>query len=117
MRVAVADAIGGCCTVPVNRDLQALGLPDGARACLFDLDGVITGTAVVHARAWKEMFDAFLRERAEQTGEPFVAFDPRADYDALRRRQAAGRRDRVVPRLPRHRAARGRPGRPPEPPP
>ena len=58
-----------------------LGLPDGVRACLFDLDGVITRTAVVHARAWKEMFDAYLRERSEQTGEPFVEFDPRADYD------------------------------------
>jgi beta-phosphoglucomutase family hydrolase len=69
------------CAVPVIRDLQGLGLPDGARACLFDLDGVITRTAVVHARAWKEMFDAYLRERAEQTGAPFVPFDPRADYD------------------------------------
>ena len=67
-----------CC---VTRDLRALGLPDAARACLFDLDGVITRTAAVHARAWKEMFDAFLRERSERTGEPFVPFDPRADYD------------------------------------
>jgi beta-phosphoglucomutase family hydrolase len=58
-----------------------LGLPDGVRACLFDLDGVITRTAVVHAKAWKEMFDAYLRERSEQTGEPFVEFDPRTDYD------------------------------------
>jgi beta-phosphoglucomutase-like phosphatase (HAD superfamily) len=62
-------------------DLQSLGLPDGVRACLFDLDGVITRTAVVHARAWKEMFDAYLRERSEQTGELFAPFDPRADYD------------------------------------
>jgi beta-phosphoglucomutase family hydrolase len=69
------------CAVPVSRGLEALGLPDAVRACLFDLDGVITATAVVHARAWKEMFDAFLRERSEQTGEPFVPFDPRADYD------------------------------------
>jgi beta-phosphoglucomutase family hydrolase len=58
-----------------------LGLPDGVRACLFDLDGVITRTAVVHAKAWKEMFDAYLRERSQQTGEPFVPFDPREDYD------------------------------------
>ncbi|CAA9514359.1 MAG: Beta-phosphoglucomutase, partial [uncultured Solirubrobacterales bacterium] len=48
-----------------------LGLPDGVSACLFDLDGVLTQTAKVHAAAWKEMFDAFLRERAERTGEPF----------------------------------------------
>jgi beta-phosphoglucomutase family hydrolase len=58
-----------------------LGLPDGVRACLFDLDGVLTKTAVVHAAAWKEMFDAYLRERAARTGDQFVPFDPVADYD------------------------------------
>jgi beta-phosphoglucomutase family hydrolase len=57
-----------------------LGLPDSIRACLFDLDGVLTRTATVHAAAWKEMFDAFLRDRAEATGEPFVPFDPAEDY-------------------------------------
>src|SRR5262249_47304414 len=55
--------------------------PSGIRACLFDLDGVLTQTARVHAAAWKEMFDAFLRERAERTGERFVPFDPVVDYD------------------------------------
>jgi beta-phosphoglucomutase family hydrolase len=58
------------------------GLPDGVTACLFDMDGVVTQTAVVHAAAWKEMFDDFLRSRAEQTGTEFVPFDPHADYDA-----------------------------------
>jgi beta-phosphoglucomutase family hydrolase len=58
-----------------------LGLPDAIRACLFDLDGVLTQTAKVHAAAWKEMFDAFLRDRAEKTGEQFVPFDPVHDYD------------------------------------
>jgi beta-phosphoglucomutase family hydrolase len=58
-----------------------LGLPDGVRACLFDLDGVLTKTAEVHAAAWKEMFDAYLKERAARTGEEFVPFDPVADYD------------------------------------
>jgi len=58
-----------------------LGLPVGTRACLFDLDGVLTQTAKVHAAAWKEMFDAFLRKRAAQTGESFEPFDPVADYD------------------------------------
>jgi beta-phosphoglucomutase family hydrolase len=58
-----------------------LGLPDGVRGCLFDLDGVITQTAKVHAAAWKEMFDDYLRERASRTGEKFVPFDPVADYD------------------------------------
>ena len=60
---------------------RVLGLPDGIAVCLFDLDGVLTQTAKVHAAAWKQMFDEFLRERAEQTGEPFQEFDARADYD------------------------------------
>jgi beta-phosphoglucomutase family hydrolase len=58
------------------------GLPDGVAACLFDMDGVVTQTAVVHAAAWKEMFDDFLRQRAESTGTAFVPFDAHADYDA-----------------------------------
>jgi beta-phosphoglucomutase family hydrolase len=58
-----------------------LGLPDGVRACLFDLDGVLTQTAKVHAAAWKKMFDDFLRERAAKGGEPFLPFDPVAEYD------------------------------------
>ena len=57
-----------------------LGLPDGVQACLFDLDGVLTDTAAVHNRAWKQTFDEFLRHRADATGEPFVEFDPGADY-------------------------------------
>ncbi|MGW1750393.1 HAD family hydrolase [Streptomyces sp. NPDC002092] len=55
-----------------------LGLPEAIQACLFDLDGVVTRTAVVHAAAWKETFDAFLRER---DGEQFRPFDATADYD------------------------------------
>ncbi|HUA28477.1 MAG TPA: beta-phosphoglucomutase family hydrolase [Streptosporangiaceae bacterium] len=58
-----------------------LGLPDGVRGCLFDLDGVLTQTAKVHDAAWKEMFDAYLRERAQRTGEKFVPFDSVKDYD------------------------------------
>jgi beta-phosphoglucomutase family hydrolase len=57
-----------------------IGLPDSVRACLFDLDGVLTRTATVHAAAWKEMFDGYLRERAARTGEEFVPFDQVADY-------------------------------------
>jgi beta-phosphoglucomutase family hydrolase len=45
------------------------------------MDGVVTQTALVHAAAWKAMFDTFLRQRSEQTGEPFVPFDPVHDYD------------------------------------
>jgi len=54
-----------------------LGLPDGVHACLFDLDGVLTDTASVHRRAWKAMFDDFLRSRL---GSDFVPFDADADY-------------------------------------
>ncbi len=57
------------------------GLPAGILACLFDMDGVVTQTALVHAAAWKQMFDDFLRQRAEQTGEKFVPFDSSHDYD------------------------------------
>jgi beta-phosphoglucomutase family hydrolase len=48
---------------------------------LFDLDGVLTKTAKVHAAAWKEMFDGYLGERSARTSEGFVPFDPVADYD------------------------------------
>ena len=54
-----------------------LGLPDDILACLFDLDGVVTKTAVVHAAAWRETFDAFLRERDGDSFRPFTD----ADYD------------------------------------
>jgi beta-phosphoglucomutase family hydrolase len=54
-----------------------LGLPEGTRACLFDLDGVLTDTASVHAAAWKQMFDEFLRAR---DGAGFRPFDVHADY-------------------------------------
>jgi beta-phosphoglucomutase family hydrolase len=58
-----------------------LGLPDGIRACLFDLDGVLTQTAKVHAAAWKQMFDEYLQARAERAGVQLVPFDGREDYD------------------------------------
>jgi beta-phosphoglucomutase family hydrolase len=58
-----------------------LGLPDGVTACLFDLDGVLTQTAKVHAAAWKQTFDGYLRERAAREGTEFVPFDAVADYD------------------------------------
>ena len=61
--------------------VRALGLVQGVRGCLFDLDGVVTKTAKVHAAAWKEMFDEFLTSSAERAGKPFVPFDPVEDYD------------------------------------
>jgi beta-phosphoglucomutase family hydrolase len=56
-------------------------LPPGIEACLFDMDGVLTETATVHAAAWKETFDDYLRRRADSAGEPFRPFDAGADYD------------------------------------
>jgi beta-phosphoglucomutase family hydrolase len=58
-----------------------LGLPASVRACLFDLDGVLTDTAKVHAVAWKETFDQYLQARAAATNEKFVPFDEAKDYD------------------------------------
>lgn len=47
---------------------------------LFDLDGVITATARLHAFAWKRTFDEYLRNRSEHTGEPYIPFDISDDY-------------------------------------
>jgi beta-phosphoglucomutase family hydrolase len=58
-----------------------LGMPAGIHACLFDLDGVLTQTARVHAAAWKELFDEYLGARARRQGEPFIPFDEHDDYD------------------------------------
>ena len=49
-------------------------------AVLFDLDGVLTSTAAIHARAWKEMFDAYLARRAKARGDVFRPFDIDTDY-------------------------------------
>ncbi len=81
------------CAAPVARFRRAadrirgyidsvLGLPDSITACLFDLDGVLTGTATVHDAAWTEMFDEFLRTRTARTGDPYSAFDPVVDYNS-----------------------------------
>lgn len=57
--------------------VNLLGLPGGVRAGLFDMDGVLTKTATVHAAAWKEMFDDFLLAR---DGTGFHPFDLDHDY-------------------------------------
>ncbi|CAN5443592.1 beta-phosphoglucomutase family hydrolase [soil metagenome] len=54
-----------------------LGLPENVRACLFDLDGVLTDTASVHTKAWTRMFDDYLRQR---DGADYTPFDPVTDY-------------------------------------
>src|SRR4051794_22597917 len=67
-----------------------LGLPEGVTALLFDLDGVLTQTAKVHAAAWKDMFDGFLREREGDGFEPFSpedynrCVDGKPRYDGVR---------------------------------
>jgi beta-phosphoglucomutase family hydrolase len=58
-----------------------LGLPDSIRGLLFDMDGVLTQTAVVHAEAWKQAFDAFLEKHAEAHGGTFEPFDKEKEYD------------------------------------
>ncbi|MFC7529545.1 HAD family hydrolase [Actinoplanes sp. GCM10030250] len=57
-----------------------LGLPSQVTACLFDLDGVLTQTALVHNAAWKQTFDSFLESLAVRNGTPFVPFDSTTDY-------------------------------------
>ena len=60
---------------------MTLKLPEQIRACLFDMDGVMTETATVHAAAWKQMFDEYLRERAKRAGQQFKPFDLVSDYN------------------------------------
>lgn len=71
---------------------RMLGLPGGVAVCVFDLDGVLTTSAEVHAAAWTETFDRFLLEQADRHHRPFIAFDPRNDYDLV---AARPRRDGV----------------------
>jgi beta-phosphoglucomutase family hydrolase len=59
-----------------------LRLPDRIAACLFDLDGVLTRTAEVHAAAWKQTFDLFLRRRSAGGEEDRSPFDAEHDYAA-----------------------------------
>ena len=49
-------------------------------AVVFDLDGVVTQTSLVHAAAWKALFDSFLKTRAAHEGRDFVPFDDKVDY-------------------------------------
>jgi len=62
---------------PRSYRVGMLGLPETIRACLFDLDGVLTQTAKVHQAAWKRTFDDLLRQR---DGDGFSPFSP-ADYN------------------------------------
>lgn len=62
--------------------LHQLGLPEGTRACLFDLDGVLTDSAVLHATAWSEALDPVLLELANETDRHFERFDRETEYRA-----------------------------------
>lgn len=67
---------------PFAVSVRMLGLPPSTKACLFDLEGVLTDSAAVHASAWGEVFDDLLLRLAERTGWQFVPFDRVADYRA-----------------------------------
>ena len=64
--------------VPVRK--QMIGLSAAMRACLFDLDGVLTDSAHVHASAWAQVLDEFLLRSTSRTGWHFIPFDADADY-------------------------------------
>lgn len=64
--------------LPVTRAM--LGVPPRTKACLFDLEGVLTDSGVLHAAAWAEVFDAFLLRRSDQLGWQFRPFDRQFDY-------------------------------------
>jgi beta-phosphoglucomutase-like phosphatase (HAD superfamily) len=79
-------------------------VPAGIAGCLFDLDGVLTQTAKLHAEAWKQMFDDFLRS-IDGRGEPFHPFDLPDDYVEYvdgKLRPVSG-----FPGIARHNVARG----------
>ncbi len=67
-------------TVPVTNAM--LGLPATVRACLFDVESVLTDSGRVHALAWGDVFDEFLLHVGERTDWAFIPFDRRSDYVA-----------------------------------
>jgi len=50
------------------------------KGAVFDLDGVVTNTAHIHALTWEDMFNEFLKQLAERENKPFVPFDRAKDY-------------------------------------
>lgn len=67
-------------SVPMSTNM--LGLPAGVHTCLFDLEGVLTDSAALHAWAWGEVFDEFLMRLSERAGWHYIPFDRVADYRA-----------------------------------
>jgi HAD superfamily hydrolase (TIGR01509 family) len=66
--------------VPPGEARRLLGLPPGVTACVFNVDGVLVGSADVHAAAWTRTFDEFLSGREELTQGQLPPFDPSSDY-------------------------------------
>lgn len=77
-RTTGADHAPWLAAQPVTN--HVLGLPDTIEACIFDLDGVLTDSGLLHAWAWAETFDPFLLQLSEKTGWPFIPFDRTTDY-------------------------------------
>lgn len=67
---------------PMPLSVTMLGLRPGVRACIFDLDGVLSDSAVLHAAAWAEVFDGVLLRFSEAAGWQFIPFDRQTDYRA-----------------------------------
>ena len=61
---------------------RLLGVPTDAVACIFNADGVLVASAAIHARAWEQIFDGFIRRRIERTDEPLASFSIAVDYPA-----------------------------------
>jgi beta-phosphoglucomutase-like phosphatase (HAD superfamily) len=66
--------------LPHGQTKRLLGLPASVEACVFNLDGVLIGSATLHAAAWTTTFDEFINARIERTRGQFAPFDPRTDY-------------------------------------
>jgi beta-phosphoglucomutase-like phosphatase (HAD superfamily) len=68
---------------PPGEARRLLGLPRGVTACVFNLDGVLVGSAALHRAAWTRTFDELISQRSELAGDRFVPhFDPQVDYPA-----------------------------------
>jgi HAD superfamily hydrolase (TIGR01509 family) len=65
---------------PYPIDVRMLGLPARVRACLFDVEGVLTDSGSLHAWAWSEVFDPLLLRISERSGWAYRPFDPVGDY-------------------------------------
>ena len=68
--MTLMQGVSSTFTLPL-RDIEAV---------LFDLDGVATQTATLHTAAWKELFDGYLKAKADRDNTPFRSFDAEADY-------------------------------------